>query len=568
MGMIAGQRSSSAPSFAESQSPSDFVSSSRVDTLKKTEMKGESTSRDRGATTVDTDAGLRKTESSLSIVREQVDHREYPRYGDFVILYGSHQLVIPVLLERGRVSNSRLGNYRHDDIVTTAFGSKVQDRKSKRWLVVLRPSPDLFSLALTHRTQILYHSDISLVLMLLDACPGRRICEAGTGSGSLSCHLARAVAPTGHIFTFEFHRQRKMEAEADFKRLGLSSYLSCYHRDVCADGFVSVSTASGEGVSSNSSETSRVLPLEEEIKTAGALAASETSHDDGAAEKVDLPAAGSIDSLFLDVPSPWLALDHVDAALREGGRFVNFSPCIEQVQRVCECLHERGYHGIRTFEVIRKPWGVWTTKPTARSSAVRDLGRIPEEPILARDSKRLKKTDAETTAVSEDLTQTSTTTSRKGNGNTRRSEGDACQGDGNDNEIFLATFPLLISQLLGQSVPEEFWTSAMKLECASNSIEAGCEQGAAASKGMCKKVCHSKSTLRVQPCSTGTEAGTNETTEGVCVDRNKEKTRRTTVPIDFEATHYPLPLRGHTGYLTVAVKHRVRALSGKVSAPC
>lgn len=37
-------------------------------------------------------------------------------------------------------------------------------------------------------------------------------CGVGTGSGSFSTSLARTIAPTGHLFTYEFHADRAQQA--------------------------------------------------------------------------------------------------------------------------------------------------------------------------------------------------------------------------------------------------------------------------------------------------------------------------------------------------------------------
>ncbi|KAL7251029.1 hypothetical protein ACSBR1_012952 [Camellia fascicularis] len=82
------------------------------------------------------------------------------------------------------------------------------------------------------RTQILYVADISFVIMYLELVPGCLVLESGTESGSLTTLLARVVAPTGHVYTFDFHEQRVASAREDFERTGLSGVVTVGVRDI------------------------------------------------------------------------------------------------------------------------------------------------------------------------------------------------------------------------------------------------------------------------------------------------------------------------------------------------
>ena len=109
----------------------------------------------------------------------------------------------------------------------------------------------------------------------------------------------KAILPTGRLFTFEFNADRVIKAKADFNRLGLEDYVTVTHRDVLSNGFT--------------------LDKDSDNKlTAGA-----------GEEKEARVAPGSIDAIFLDLPSPHVAVPHAYEVLRQRGRLCNFSPCIE-----------------------------------------------------------------------------------------------------------------------------------------------------------------------------------------------------------------------------------------------
>lgn len=142
---------------------------------------------------------------------------------------------------------------------------------SRGWAYVLQPTPELWTMTLPHRTQIIYTPDISMILYQLELKPGSIMIESGTGSGSLSHGILRAVKPHGHLHTFDFHEARTVQAREEFASHGLSEFVTVYHRDVCASGFT------------------------EDLN-------------------------GKADAVFLDLPLPHLAVPHATKALKESGK--------------------------------------------------------------------------------------------------------------------------------------------------------------------------------------------------------------------------------------------------------
>ncbi|KAL9157528.1 hypothetical protein ABFS82_08G010000 [Erythranthe guttata] len=227
--------------------------------------------------------------------------------GDLVIVYERYDTMKPIKVSEKGVLQNRFGMFKHSDWIGKQFGSKAFSSKGG-FIYLLAPTPELWTLVLSHRTQILYIADISFVVMYLELVPGCVVLESGTGSGSLTTSLARAVAPTGHVHTFDFHEQRAASAREDFERTGLSSLVTVGVRDIQGEGF-----------------PDQLL--------------------------------GQADSVFLDLPQPWLAIPSAAKMLQQDGVLCSFSPCIEQVQKSCEAL-KLYFTDIRTFEVLLQTYEV------------------------------------------------------------------------------------------------------------------------------------------------------------------------------------------------------------------
>ncbi|XP_034934520.1 tRNA (adenine(58)-N(1))-methyltransferase catalytic subunit TRMT61A isoform X2 [Chelonus insularis] len=61
------------------------------------------------------------------------------------------------------------------------------------------------------------------------------------------------------------------------------------------------------------------------------------------------------DAILLDLPLPWLTIDHAVNTLKtSGGKLCSFSPCIEQVQQTCLKLEATGFVDINVYELLQK----------------------------------------------------------------------------------------------------------------------------------------------------------------------------------------------------------------------
>jgi len=169
---------------------------------------------------------------------------------------------------------------------------------------VLEPSTADLIQRIKRNTQIMFPKDISHVLMRLDLFPGRRVIEAGTGSGGLTLALCRQVMPTGRVYSYESNPEAQALARANLEALGLLPYVELKIRDI-KEGF---------------DET-------------------------------------EVDALFLDVRSPWRYVAPAARALKAGGFFGALVPTANQVSDLLEALQGHGEFAFTEVEeLILRPY--------------------------------------------------------------------------------------------------------------------------------------------------------------------------------------------------------------------
>ena len=213
-------------------------------------------------------------------------------------------------------------------------GPKQTGAAPSGFIHVLPPTPEIWTMSLPHRTQVVYTPDYSYILHRIRARPGSVLIEAGAGSGSFSHASIRAVyngypkhdgKQKGKVFSYEYHEQRFHKMQKEIQDHGLDGLVHLTHRDVYSEGFL-----------------------------------------------VDGKSPGAT-AIFLDLPSPWEALPHLSRQNtrktagengddkwvsplnpKKNAYICTFSPCIEQVTKTVSALRRLGWVDIDMVEIANR----------------------------------------------------------------------------------------------------------------------------------------------------------------------------------------------------------------------
>jgi tRNA (adenine57-N1/adenine58-N1)-methyltransferase len=229
--------------------------------------------------------------------------------GERVLLIDSKERRYMVTLATGGQFHCHLGIIEHDGLIGGPEGVVVRTTGGS-FLTVFRPTLSDFVLKMKRGAQVIYPKDIGLILVYADIFPGATVLEAGSGSGSLTLALARAVGSEGRVISYEVRADHHEQAAAN---------LATWYE--------------GSGGKPENIEL-RVGDIFEGIPEEGA------------------------DRMVLDLPEPWKAIGATTESLAPGGIICSYLPTIPQVVQTVEAMRRGGFGFISTFEGLVRTWNI------------------------------------------------------------------------------------------------------------------------------------------------------------------------------------------------------------------
>lgn len=218
--------------------------------------------------------------------------------GDFAEIVGKGHYHHILKIAAGCDIQTHKGVLKMDDMIGKPWGCTVKSHNDNLFFVLQPALTDI--LKYTERnTQILYPKDIGFVLLNLAIGPGKRVIEAGTGSGALTTALSWAVGASGRVYSYEARPEMQAVAMKNLTKLELDDRVDFKLRNI------------------------------------------EAGFDER-----------DVDALFLDVPNAYDYLPQVREALKPGGFFGSILPTASQVMSLLAALKENAFAFTEVCEIL------------------------------------------------------------------------------------------------------------------------------------------------------------------------------------------------------------------------
>lgn len=192
-----------------------------------------------------------------------------------------------------------VGVINPQDFINKQYGSQIEIGNKQFW--ILKPTLQDMLKALKRKAQIILAKDAAQIIINCSITPGKKVLEAGIGSGSLTTVLAAIVGKKGIIISYDYRKEFIDHAINNLKKTHLDQQVITKHKDII------------QGI-----------------------------------EETDL------DAVILDIPNPWEAIPHVWKSLTPGGYLCTYSPLISQVEQTVKEIHHHHFINIKTIETIER----------------------------------------------------------------------------------------------------------------------------------------------------------------------------------------------------------------------
>lgn len=229
--------------------------------------------------------------------------------GERVLLIDNKARRYMVTLVPGGQFHSHSGVLEHDTLIGAEEGSFVRS-SGRGGFTVFRPTLSDYVLKMKRGAQVIYPKDLGLILIYADIFPGATVVEAGTGSGSLTLALSRAVGDEGSVITYELREDHHAQAVGNI------------------EGWFAAQGKKPDNVDL------RIGDVFEGIPERG------------------------VDRMVFDMPEPWHAIGPTTESLAPGGILCSYLPTIPQVSQTVEAMRQGGFGELSTFEGLVRTWNV------------------------------------------------------------------------------------------------------------------------------------------------------------------------------------------------------------------